>query len=227
MRPRSRGRQSQHHFQPRTHPLVFPPAGGLARDKSGASVRLAESPADFRRNFFYGTGLDSGRAEEQGGRDLSVIERGGGMISSKDQQVLHLLNRTAFGPAPGDFDRVRQTGLKAYLEEQLHPSQIDDSSVEERLRQLPTLTMSSKQLIENYPPRKVLKEQGGRPEPQNAGVAHGQAGTNSMKAGLGRNRQPNWKRRGLLRLQGRSGCLLNSPARKSGGRFTAGASCRK
>lgn len=108
------------------------------------------------------------------------------MISSKDQQVLHLLNRSAFGPAPGDFDRVRQAGLKAYLEEQLHPSQIDDSSVEERLRQLPTLTMSSEQLIENYPPRKVLKAQGGRPEPQNAGVAHGQAGTNSME---GRPRQ--------------------------------------
>jgi uncharacterized protein (DUF1800 family) len=37
-----------------------------------------------------------------------------------------LLQRTSFGPAPGDLDRLRGKGRDAYLDEQLHPERIDD-----------------------------------------------------------------------------------------------------
>ena len=103
------------------------------------------------------------------------------MISSNDQQILHLLNRSAFGPAPGDVDRVRQMGRKAYLDEQLHPEQIDDSAVEKRLLQLPTLGMSSEELIEYFPPpRKAGKAIEGAARPQNA---EGQAGAAQANSG--------------------------------------------
>jgi hypothetical protein len=43
------------------------------------------------------------------------------------------LNRMAFGPAPSDLARVRTMGVSAYIEEQLHPSTIDDSACDARL----------------------------------------------------------------------------------------------
>jgi len=41
-----------------------------------------------------------------------------------DQQAVHVLNRLAFGPRPGDVERVRQMGVERYIDEQLHPETI-------------------------------------------------------------------------------------------------------
>ena len=110
------------------------------------------------------------------------------MISPDDQQLLHLLNRSEFGPAPGDLDRVRQMGRKAFLEEQLNPSTIDDSDVEKRLHQLPTLTMSSAELIENYPPpRKAGKVNNAVAGPQAVAGPAGPEQANAMQSGERRN----------------------------------------
>ena len=38
------------------------------------------------------------------------------------QQALHVLNRIAYGPAPGDVARVAQMGVKRYIDEQLEPA---------------------------------------------------------------------------------------------------------
>jgi uncharacterized protein (DUF1800 family) len=43
-----------------------------------------------------------------------------------------LLNRIAFGPRPGDVERVRAMGVTAYLEEQLNPDAIDDSLYQQK-----------------------------------------------------------------------------------------------
>lgn len=43
------------------------------------------------------------------------------------------LNRIAFGPSPADLQRVRASGMNAYLEEQLNPAGIDDSAFAARL----------------------------------------------------------------------------------------------
>ncbi|MDB5918941.1 MAG: hypothetical protein JWR40_3175 [Massilia sp.] len=40
---------------------------------------------------------------------------------SAEQQAAHVLNRLAFGPRPGDIERVAQTGVQRYIEAQLHP----------------------------------------------------------------------------------------------------------
>src|SRR5688500_7092861 len=72
---------------------------------------------------------------------------------TKEQKIVHILNRTGFGPRPGDVERVRRMGLQNYLELQLHPSKSEDSAAESKLLGLKTLTMSSSELFEQYPPR--------------------------------------------------------------------------
>lgn len=67
-----------------------------------------------------------------------------------DEKIRQLLNRITFGPRPGDIDRARQIGIKAFLEEQLHPEKINDSAVEARVAALPTLSMTPEELAENF-----------------------------------------------------------------------------
>jgi uncharacterized protein (DUF1800 family) len=40
------------------------------------------------------------------------------------QQAVHVLNRLAFGPRPGDVERVQRIGVQQYIDEQLHPEAI-------------------------------------------------------------------------------------------------------
>jgi uncharacterized protein (DUF1800 family) len=73
------------------------------------------------------------------------------------QKVVHALNRLTFGPRPGDVDRVMAQGLDKWIDQQLHPEHISDSQLEARLASFPTLTMNTRDLIENYPPPQVIK----------------------------------------------------------------------
>src|SRR5436853_4141818 len=70
---------------------------------------------------------------------------------SADEAILHALNRLAYGPRPGDVERVRQMGLAKWIDQQLNPHSIDDKAVEARLENYPTLRMSSADLIARYP----------------------------------------------------------------------------
>jgi uncharacterized protein (DUF1800 family) len=76
-----------------------------------------------------------------------------------DQAILHALNRLAYGPRPGDLERVRQMGLAKWIEQQLNPNSIDDRTVEARLEQFPTLRMSTPQLLAEYPQPKLQEKQ--------------------------------------------------------------------
>ncbi|NHZ32222.1 DUF1800 domain-containing protein [Massilia rubra] len=40
------------------------------------------------------------------------------------QEAAHVLNRIAFGPAPGDLERVSRSGVRAYIDSQLAPESI-------------------------------------------------------------------------------------------------------
>src|SRR5262244_2146152 len=70
---------------------------------------------------------------------------------SADEAILHALNRLAYGPRPGDMERIRQTGLAKWIDQQLNPKSIDDSAVEVRLKAYPTVRMSTAQLLAEYP----------------------------------------------------------------------------
>jgi len=66
--------------------------------------------------------------------------------------IITTLNRIAFGPRPGDFERVQKIGVDAYIEEQLAPEKIDDSTLAARLdKSFPTLKVSAAELAKNYP----------------------------------------------------------------------------
>ena len=78
---------------------------------------------------------------------------------SADEAILHALNRLAYGPRPGDIERVRQLGLAKWIDQQLNPNSMDDKAVEARLEAYPTLRMSSKQLLADYPQPKQAEKQ--------------------------------------------------------------------
>src|SRR5262249_30931375 len=74
-----------------------------------------------------------------------------------DKRIVHALNRFTFGVRPGDVERVRSMGLDKWFDQQLHPEKMDDSAAEARLTPFRTLKMSSKEMVENFPPPQVLK----------------------------------------------------------------------
>ncbi|HEY2497378.1 MAG TPA: DUF1800 domain-containing protein [Candidatus Angelobacter sp.] len=74
-----------------------------------------------------------------------------------DKRIVHALNRFTFGIRLGDVDRVRSIGLDKWFDEQLHPEKIDDNAVESRLAPFRTLKMSTKEMVEDFPPQQVLK----------------------------------------------------------------------
>jgi uncharacterized protein (DUF1800 family) len=97
---------------------------------------------------------------------------------SPDEAILHALNRLAYGPRPGDVERIRQMGLAKWIDQQLAPNSIDDKAVNARLENLPTLTMSAERLIEQYPqPKQAEKQAVKRVEVANANQRSMDAGS--------------------------------------------------
>src|SRR5208282_6694647 len=84
-----------------------------------------------------------------------------------DEAILHALNRLAYGPRPGDVERIKQMGLAKWIDQQLNPNAIDDKALEARLEDYPTLKMSSEKLIAEYPqPKQAEKEAAKRAQAQ-------------------------------------------------------------
>jgi len=93
---------------------------------------------------------------------LSAGLAAGQEAPSDRDEIIHVLNRVTFGPCPGDVDMVEKMGgLHAYIEQQLHPDEIDDSAVEQQLAGFDLLQMSSQQLMQMYQEerKKFLKKQ--------------------------------------------------------------------
>jgi len=78
---------------------------------------------------------------------------------SADEAILHALNRLAYGPRPGDIERIKQMGLAKWIDQQLNPSTIDDRALDARLEDYPTLKMSTEKLIAEYPRPKQQEKQ--------------------------------------------------------------------
>lgn len=69
---------------------------------------------------------------------------------SADRQTIHVLNRLAFGPRPGDLERVRQMGIERWIDTQLHPDAINDAAVDSKLARLTMLTLPLDKLTIAY-----------------------------------------------------------------------------
>ena len=140
MRPRN--------FRASSYPFRFP--GVVATPRSFLALLLAFSCVPLGVEFPAVAATPPAAKEKKQKADpalkgLPITEL------SPDQAILHALNRLAYGPRPGDVERVRQMGLAKWIEQQLNPSSIDDKAVEARLEDYQTLRMSTAKLIAEYP----------------------------------------------------------------------------
>ncbi|MCP3656448.1 MAG: DUF1800 domain-containing protein [Herbaspirillum sp.] len=72
---------------------------------------------------------------------------------SEQERALHVLNRLAYGPRPGDLEQVERMGVKRYIDQQLHPERIPlPDDLQARLAALPGLQMTPAQLFVDYGP---------------------------------------------------------------------------
>jgi uncharacterized protein (DUF1800 family) len=115
-------------------------------------------------------GKDKKPKQEPVLKGLPVVEL------SVDEAILHALNRLAYGPRPGEVERVKQVGLAKWIDQQLNPNSIGDRPLEARLENLPTLRMNTTQLIAGYPqPKQAAKraatKEDGNPQSKVAAVA--------------------------------------------------------
>ena len=94
-------------------------------------------------------------------------------VVAKDNQLtdrertMHALNRLAFGPRPGEVDRITRLGVDAWIDQQLHPERIPDRALDARLAGMATLQLSNADLLTRfYAPvveaRKEAKNEAGK-----------------------------------------------------------------
>ena len=70
---------------------------------------------------------------------------------STGQRALHVLNRLAFGPRPGDINYVKKIGIQNWVECQLHPDSITEpTELREYVASLHTLNMTPVELFIQY-----------------------------------------------------------------------------
>ncbi|HEX8338528.1 MAG TPA: DUF1800 family protein, partial [Pyrinomonadaceae bacterium] len=116
-----------------------------ARRRAPRALALAAALALLSNNLLVGVAQ-------------TAAAKAGPQRLTEEQRVVHVLNRLAFGARPGEVERVRRLGLEAYIEQQLNPSKLDDSALEARLRDFPTLGMSNGELLAKYPrPGQLLR----------------------------------------------------------------------
>ena len=74
-----------------------------------------------------------------------------------EQRALHVLNRLTFGPRPGDLQKVMDTDVDDWVEQQLHPEEISDSVLDGKLGPFRTLRMSTRDLVQTFPNNNLVK----------------------------------------------------------------------
>ena len=75
------------------------------------------------------------------------------------EMVEHVLSRATFGPTAQDRKAIQLQGIAAFLEEQLHPGQIDDSALDERLKRFDVLQKSPDALVQNLVAQRKMRKQ--------------------------------------------------------------------
>ncbi len=104
---------------------------------------------DFLKTIGVGAGavfLADGVIEALAAPDLPAPLRNPALADARDP-IAHVLNRVTFGPRPGQVDAVKQTGIQAYLDQQLNPAAINDDASEKRLGDYISLDMSVAELV--------------------------------------------------------------------------------
>jgi uncharacterized protein (DUF1800 family) len=135
-----------------------------ARRRAASAFALLAVLALLSNSFFVGVSAAQSASMRQAAAQKLTEE----------QRIVHVLNRLGFGVRPGDMERVRKIGLEAYVEQQLNPGKLDDSVVEAKLKNMPTLQMSNGELLAKYPqPGQLLRrlQRAGQLPPELAALA--------------------------------------------------------
>ena len=92
--------------------------------------------------------------------------------SGEQRRALQALNRLTFGPRPGDVQQVMTMGVDQWIDLQLHPEKIDDSTLTARLEPLRTVRMSTKEIAEEFPDPQVINQvmNGKKPMPSDSAL---------------------------------------------------------
>ncbi|MET0856068.1 MAG: DUF1800 domain-containing protein [Telluria sp.] len=91
-----------------------------------------------------------------------------------EQQAVHVLNRIAFGPKPGDIERVTQMGVQRYIDIQLDPASIPyPAALTERLAALDSINRSAGDVVAEFTElrKDVRDEEEGAKQRRRAGLA--------------------------------------------------------
>ncbi len=92
------------------------------------SGRLSRSAAlDMPQGQFQRPRPKNGRAQNQSDSAPASIKNGPTAHLSEQDKIVHVLNRLAFGPSPGDIKAVAAMGVDKYIDQQLHPENIDQA----------------------------------------------------------------------------------------------------
>jgi uncharacterized protein (DUF1800 family) len=70
-------------------------------------------------------------------------------LSPRDS-ALHVLNRLAYGPRPGDVDSVVRLGVQRWIDQQLQPERLRDDRLAERERAFKLLDYDREELAQRY-----------------------------------------------------------------------------
>jgi uncharacterized protein (DUF1800 family) len=90
--------------------------------------------------------------------------------TSEQKRAVHALNRLAFGPRPGEVQQVMAMGVDNWIDLQLHPEKIPDTTADSRVAGFRTLRMSSKEIAEEFPDNQMIRQvmDGKKPMPADA-----------------------------------------------------------
>jgi uncharacterized protein (DUF1800 family) len=127
-----------------------------------ASITLLSLAAvAFAAPMIFGARQSAAAASEPSAKQDPVVAGLPITELTEQQAILHALDRLGYGLRPGDVERVEHSGLAKWIDQQLHPESIDDSSMDARLQAFPTLTMSSGTLVAEFPrPAVAAKREG-------------------------------------------------------------------
>src|ERR687891_1630676 len=84
---------------------------------------------------------------------LALVARGWPLVAqglSPRDSALHALNRLAYGPRPGEVERVAAMGVMTWIERQLAPERIEDGALAEREREFEILRLDVEELGRMY-----------------------------------------------------------------------------
>ena len=77
---------------------------------------------------------------------------------SEHDRALHALQRLTFGPRPGDLEKVLAVGVDQWIDQQLNPGQISNSTLDGKLAQFRTLRMQPRDLAQAFPTGQMIRE---------------------------------------------------------------------